>query len=266
MAASMKTWVVGTAGLCAVVLGLGGFVLIKPQFDERAQLQQETSDLAASNDVLGTEVAKLKSDFDQIDVFRQALADSRVKIPDHADLASLLREIDATATATGVTLITSSPQDAQAYAAPEADTPTPEATETASAEPAPTPSASTPEGQALAEAAASLTDVDGLYAIPIAIDVVGEFTQIQDFLSQLQTGTARFFLAGTFTMTRLEGGDAGKLPATTPGQVEMAMEAAAFVLTPASGTVPEGDDQSAGAPVPSAPGRNPFNNGVGANG
>lgn len=272
MAASMKTWIAGTAGLCVVVLGLGGFVLVKPQLDEASRLEDETSQLALSNDALEAEVGVLREQFASIDDFRAELAADRLKVPDDADLAALLREIDAQATAHGVALITSSPQEAATYQLEE-DEPTTEPTAEATAEsdapdpaPSPSPSSATPEGSVADAVTAVLQSVDGMYVIPVTVDVVGDWANIQSFIEGLQKDTQRYFLLGTFTMTRLETAEAGKLPATTAGQIEAAMEVGAFVLTPADDVVSQGEDVDGAGTLPADSGQNPFDNGVTAAG
>lgn len=273
MAASMKTWVAGTAGLCVVVLGLGGFVLVKPQLDEAGRLDDETAQLEVSNNALGAEVDLLRDQFASIDQYRAELAQDRVKIPETADLPGLLREIDQQATTHGVTLVTSSPQEATSYEMAEEDEstadPTAEATTNAGdsgAEPAPTPSASeAPSSGSSAAGAltAMLQSVDGMYAIPVTIDVVGDYRNVQDFIAGLQKDTQRYFLLGSFTMNRLETAGVGKLPATTAGQIEAVMEVAAFVLLPEGGATEDGQVEGGGA-LPTDPGRNPFDTGIAA--
>jgi Tfp pilus assembly protein PilO len=266
MAASMKTWIAGTAGLCVIVLGLGGLVLVKPQLDEAGRLHEETAQLEMSNDALSAEVEILRTQFASIDQYRAELAKDRVKIPEDSDLPAMLREIDEQATKHGVTLVTSSPQEALSYTTSEEDESTAEPTAEAtsdSGEPAPSPSASTATSTgSTADALASvLASVEGMFAIPVTIDVVGDYANVQQFIAGLQKDTQRYFLLGSFTMTRLETADANKLPATTAGQIEAVMEAAAFVLLP-DGDTTIGDQDDPGSALPVDPGRNPFDNGV----
>lgn len=274
MAQSLKTWVVGTSLVCVTVLGLGGFLLVKPQFDEASQVRDETAELATSNDELADEVAVLRADFAKIDEFRAALAQRRTKVPENADLSAMLRQIDAVAAAAGVTLITSSPGKAQAWEPPveKEEEPAAEGDSEDAATPAPTATtAPTDDAEGAAEAltsdevlkkvAAELADVEGLYAIPVTIDVVGPYDNVRSLISLLQTGDGRYFFAGNFTITHLEPGEAsGGRPAINPGDVELALAASVFVLTATEGAsaVAETPDQPA-APLPPAPaGKNPF--------
>ncbi|MEV7971871.1 hypothetical protein [Cellulomonas sp. NPDC089187] len=268
MAASMRTWIAGTAGLCVVVLALGGFVLVKPQLDQRTTLREETADLAAANDLLAQEVEQLKADYADIETYRAALAAGQVKIPQQADLAAMLREISSTAEATGVALITASPQTAEATTTEEDGEPAPaesgESDDSAEPTAEPSPSAGSADAQQAAQEdateqiTAALSEVEGLYAIPVTIDVAGNFAAIQSFLATLQTGTQRYFFAGPFTMSRIETAG-GKLPDTVqPGDVELAVQAFVYTLTPVDGSVPEAEDQGGDTTVPAVPGADPF--------
>ncbi|WP_168216827.1 hypothetical protein [Cellulomonas sp. Y8] len=150
---SFKNWVIGTSLLCAVVLGLGAFLLVKPQLDEAGELDAQTEALVASNDDLAGEVADLKEQFSHIDEYRTALASAQTRVPQRADISAMLREIDAIATASGVTLVSSSPGAAQEWIAPEPETPAADdaAADGESEGDAPSPDEATAEEQAAAD-------------------------------------------------------------------------------------------------------------------
>lgn len=285
MSQSLRSWTIGTSAVCVVVLGLGGFLLVKPQLDEASGVREQTATLTASNDDLADEVAALREEFADIDTYRAQLQAARVRIPEAADLSAMLRQIDAVAAASGVTLVTSSPAAAQEWVppTPAAEEPTDGATQDGAegAEPTPSPSASPADADADADAnaaggsagdallqqlVAELTDVQGLYAIPVTVDVVGPYDAVRTFLSALQRNDGRYFFAGDFTLTRLDGSDAsGGRPAVGPGDVELAMTASAFVLTPSEGAsqVAPADPGAVPAPLPTAPdGKNPFAGGA----
>jgi len=279
---SFKNWVIGTSLLCAVVLGLGAFLLVKPQLDQAGELDAQTAALVTSNDDLADQVADLKEQFSHIDEYRAALASAQTRVPQRADISAMLREIDSIATASGVTLVSSSPGAAQEWIAPEPETATDDAAAdgstdgdaAASDEASAEEQAAADEVAAAAEAsgdpladalaiafAQDVMDLDGFYALPISVDVVGPYENVRTFIDTLQRGTQRYFFAGDLTLTRLEPADAvdGR-PAVAEGDVEVAVAVSAFVLTSASGAdaaVPE--DPS--VPLPSGD-RNPFTGSV----
>lgn len=282
---SFKNWVIGTSLLCAVVLGLGAFLLVKPQLDQAGELDAQTEALVVSNDDLADEVAELKEQFSHIDEYRAALASAQTRVPQRADISAMLREVDAIATASGVTLVSSSPGAAQEWIAPETETPaaddaatdgTTEGDATPADEKTPEEQAAADEvaaaaaasGDPLADALASafiqdVMDLDGFYSLPISVDVVGPYENVRTFIDNLQRGTQRYFFAGDLTLTRLEPADAvdGR-PAVVEGDVEVAIAVSAFVLSSGSGasaTVPEDPT----APLPSGD-RNPFTGAVGS--
>lgn len=276
---SFKNWVIGTSLLCAVVLGLGAFLLVKPQLDEAGELDAQTEALVASNDDLADEVADLKEQFSHIEEYRAALASAQTRVPQRADISAMLREIDSIATASGVTLVSSSPGAAQEWIAPEPETP---ATDDAAADGSSEGDAAASDevtaeeqaaadevaaaaeasGDPLADALASafvqdVLDLDGFYSVPISVDVVGPYENVRTFIDTLQRGTQRYFFAGDLTLTRLEPADAvdGR-PAVAEGDVEVAIAVSAFVLTSesaADAVVPEDPT----VPLPSGD-RNPF--------
>jgi Tfp pilus assembly protein PilO len=270
---SFKNWVIGTSLLCAVVLGLGAFLLVKPQLDQANELDAQTEALAVSNDDLAEEVADLKEQFSHIDEYRASLASAQTRVPQRADISAMLREINAVATASGVTLITSSPGAAQAWVAPEADeqatgeaedadgAAADEASEEDEAAAEEVAAAAEASGDPLADALATafaqeVMDLDGFYAVPITVDVVGPYANVRTFIDALQRTTQRYFYAGDLTLTRLDPADASDgRPAVSEGDVEVAIAVSAFVLTPSGGTVAVPDDPT--TPLPAGE-RNPF--------
>lgn len=145
-------------------------------------------------------------------------------------------------------------------------------------------SAPSPEGEVLVEAAGRAGEVTGLHTIPATVDVVGTHPAVLQVMTDLQTGTERYYLLGDLTLTRQETADAsGRPPVTTAGDVELAVQVSAFVLTGEGGRAADpGADGSAAtgsttddvtadapatapAPLPGTGGAdNPFDTGVGA--
>lgn len=273
---SFKNWVIGTSLLCAVILGLGAFLVVKPQLDEASDLRDQTATLVASNDDLAGEVQVLKQQFAHIDEYRAALAEASVRIPQQADISAILREIDATAAATGVTVIVASPGQAQAWAPPEApadagadadaeaDADADEGNAgAATAQDEVAAAATAGEDPVAAALAAALADqvmtLDGFFSVPISVDVVGSYPNVRAFMDTLQRGTERYYAVGDLTLTRLEPADpAGGRPPAVEGDVEVAMAVSAFVLTPQGQTAAEQPTtEDPATPLPSGD-RNPF--------
>jgi Tfp pilus assembly protein PilO len=279
---TMKSWVVGTSLICVVVLALGAFLLVKPQLDEASEIRSQTEVLAGSNDVLAQEVGVLKEQFSHIDEYRTAIAEARVKLPEQADISEILREIEATAAGTGVTLVTSSPGPSELWVAPEApadaaaegetdaeaEAADPEAAESAAVGAAVESAEETGGGPVVDALAGALAQgvmgLEGFYQVPIAVDVVGSYDSVRAFISALQQDTRRFFLAGDMTLTRLEPADAtGGRPAVVAGDVEVAMAVGAYVLLPGAGLEAEEVPEDPTAALPSGD-RNPFLGGAAA--
>ncbi len=250
---SLKTWVAGTV-LTSVLLAAGGwFLLISPQRSSAEEIRSQTESAAQSNAVLEVEIAALKRQHESIAEFRAALAEARLAIPADAEIASLLRQIDAVAVSTGVTLISVTPgagASVTLVAVPSDEPAAPaeadgEGEATEGSEPAPDATA-TPEVPA----------IDGLYGIPLAIDVIGSYEATTAFLAQIQTGVERYIRVAQISSTALEARAAeGGRPETVQGDVELVASGFAYVVTNA----PVKQEAVAPSPLPVAPpGRNPF--------
>ncbi len=165
----VQQWVT-LAALTAVVLVTGGwFLLISPQRGEAAQLREQATARHATNDQLTAQLAVLRQKAEGLSEQQAQLADAAVKIPSEAALPALLRTLTGSARSAGVELVTVTPGSA-----------VPLSSEAAPA--APADPAAPGDGAAAAQPAAAAA----VSAIPLTINVVGDFYEVEQLLVELE--------------------------------------------------------------------------------
>ena len=229
LANKSRVWVAGTLVLCVLLAVASWFLAIGPKRAQAAELEQQTVAVESENSQLEQRIAQLKVQFAELPQRQAELAAIKQAMPEDAALPTLVRDLDAMATASGVTLMTLTPGAPVAVqtAAPVAPAPAEgaEPAETAPAEGAAAPAAVTP---------AAPTDL--LVSIPTSIVVVGGFFESELFLKKLQSEMPRAFLvqnltvAAETTSTEASGGR----PATENGDVTMTLAGSVFVLKSAA--------------------------------
>lgn len=206
------TWVLGTVLLALVLLAGTWFLAISPKMESSAEMRAQTESELAQVDQLEIQLAGLKADFENIETFRAELAALRVQMPTGAELATLTRQIDGLAAASGVFVTNVSPSNPVAVVPPTAAAATTAETDTATT----------------AEAAPSIT---GLYSVPIQVTVLGGYPQTLDFISRLQVQNPRLVLVVSFVSTAQDASGAqGGKPAVAAGDLETAISAYAYVV------------------------------------
>ncbi|VTR75591.1 hypothetical protein [Cellulomonas hominis] len=248
---SAKVWIAGTVFLALVLLAGVWLLLVEPVMTKAAEDTMSAEQQRQQNDLLELEIVKLADDFTHLDEFKAELAALRLEMPVTGDGASISRELQALATASGVTITSVAPSvpqvfvSAAAAAAPVADaaaedTTTTEVTDDAAATTAPAPTA-----------------VSGLYTVPITINSVGSYDGSVAFLRSVQSNASRLYLVSSITAQTQEAqGASGGRPATAAGDVELTITGYAYVLTDGSTVVVE-PETGAALPVPSGQ-PNPF--------
>jgi type IV pilus assembly protein PilO len=185
MTAKMKQWIaLGTVGMLAV-LAAGWFLLVSPKRGEAAGIRDDVASQQTTNSALQTQLAMLKAQAKTLPEQQASLARVAAKIPDNPALPALIRALSKAADDTGVELVSLAP-----------GTPGPVA---ATAPAAATPSARTPVAAGAAAPAASPFSPGVLTAIPLSINVVGGYFQVEQFFDRLEN-LARATKVTGFTM------------------------------------------------------------------
>ncbi|MCU1693332.1 MAG: hypothetical protein JWM64_2423 [Frankiales bacterium] len=220
----MKQYVALTVVGCLAVLAAGWFLLVSPKKAEATDLQTQASSQDSTNQTLRTKLAMLKAQAKDLPKQQARLAAVAAKIPENPALPALIRALDSASAEAGVELVSIAPGQPTAAAAGTAAAPAAPGTTTAAA----------PTGSAGA-----------LTTIPVAINVVGGYFAVQQFVSGLE-GLSRAFRSTALTLapganpvlkptgTAVTAEDGKTVTATITGQVFMAAGAAAqpAVTTP----------------------------------
>ena len=235
----VKQWVaLSVLGSLALLAG-GWFLLVSPKKSEAAEVEAQVAAQVATNQSLSVELEVLKAKAQDLPKKQADLAKVAAKIPANPALPALVRALTAASTTSGVELVSVTP------GAPVAETPAvaapveaPDGTDPAA--PAPAPAAPDPA----AAAAAAPAPAGSLALIPIAINVVGDFFEVEQFIANLEqlpralrvtnlsVAPGSSPTAGTATNT--SAADGKSLTTTITGSVFMATGAApaAAVVAP----------------------------------
>lgn len=177
----VKQWVALTVvGVLAILAG-GWFLLVSPKKSDATDLNAQATAKQAANAQLVTQLAMLKAQAKDLPRQQAALAAVAAKVPDNPAMPALIRAMTKAAADAGVELVSISPGTPTAVAAPVvARTVTPTTTG------APAGAAAVPSSGAGSAAAGTLN------SITVAVNVVGGYFQIEQFVDGLESLTRAF--------------------------------------------------------------------------
>lgn len=167
-----QLWLLTAVGALAVV-GIGYFVLVSPKASKASSLRAEAQQQVDANARLRGQIAQLNKQKKDLPKQQAELEKFAAKIPNNPALPSLVRALSDAAENSGVDLVSMSP------ATPVLVQPAVGGTTTA----------------ATASAAEPLT----LAQIPISVQVDGTYSQVSQFLAEVE-GMTRAFLVSGITM------------------------------------------------------------------
>jgi hypothetical protein len=248
---SSKTvpWIVGTVVVALLIVAGAWLLAISPRMASAAETQDQVTAAQARMDQLGIQLAGLERDFRNIDDLRAELDELQIEIPSEIHISDLTRELSDLAQQSRIFVLAVSPGvpvSVVPVAAAPAATVEPAAENTADVATEPT----TP---------AAVT-IDGFYAVPFEIVVLGPYPQTVDFITSLQTQSSRLLVVTGISSTAQEaaGAQSGR-PAVVAGDIETSIKGYAYVLVDGSGAVPTEEEAAdpEEMPAPAAP-DNPF--------
>jgi Tfp pilus assembly protein PilO len=172
----LRTW--GVVALLAVVaIAAGGwFLALSPQKAKVADLHSQAAQQEEANQKLQSQILLLKKQQSQIPAEQARIAEIKGRIPDTPQVTAYVRTLTTLAAATHVELVSIAPS-------------APALVQLASVQPQtnPAPSTSASTGSAGVSAGAGAPAAN-LSTISIAINVVGDYYSVQQFLSKLEDG------------------------------------------------------------------------------
>lgn len=232
----LKQWLALTMVACLAIVAAGWFLLVSPKRAEATALKDQTLAQDATNDATRAQLQVLQAQAKDLPKKQADLARVAAKIPDNPGLPSLIRALTVASTSAGVDFVSVQPGP-----------PSPVVDEAAAA-----PSAN-PDGTIPVQPASS---VGTLASIPIAINVVGDYFEVEQFVAELEE-LPRALRISNLSLTpgtsptqageQTSAEDGSSLTTTISGSVFMASARPAAVPV----TAPIGSGAPSGLPVPS---------------
>lgn len=165
-----RKWTLATVGVVVLVLLAGWFLLVSPKRGEAADLRAEQQEQVDANAALRAKLELLRAQAEDLPAQRKRLARVTRALPDDPHLPELVRQLTANASRAGADLSSIAPgRPVPAGAAdPSAATPAPDGTTAA-------------EGSATPAASQEV-----LQAVPLTLEVSGEYAQLERYLNLLE--------------------------------------------------------------------------------
>jgi Tfp pilus assembly protein PilO len=176
----LKQWVALAVVASVLIVAAGWFLAISPKRAEAEELRVQASDQLATNQMLETQLQMLKAQAKELPKEQAKLAAVSAKIPSDPALPGLVRALLEAAANSGVELVSVAPGTPEllVVAAP--------APVEAPAEGQTTPATDPAAPVDPAAAAAPGGTAGQLARIPVAINVVGHYFEVQQFMSALE--------------------------------------------------------------------------------
>jgi len=176
----LKQWVTLTVLASIMILAAGWFLLVSPKKGEATELNTQAASQVSANAVLTTQLQVLQARAKDLPKKQADLARVAAKIPENPSLPTLIRALTAASTTAGVELVSVTPGPPAVVAAAVVAAPVVAAEPAEGAEPAdPAAAPATP--------AAPVAPAGGeLAAIPITVNVVGGYFEVERLLSELE--------------------------------------------------------------------------------
>ena len=171
----VKQYVALTALASLAILAGSYQLLISPKKDEAAAVREQTASTVSANAGLRTQLQVLQAQAKELPKKQADLARVAAKIPDNPALPALIRALTAASISAGVEFVSVIPGQPTAFVAPAAGVVAPvDPAAAAAAAPAPAP------------AAQGASATGELASIPVTLNVVGDFFEIEQFLANLE--------------------------------------------------------------------------------
>jgi Tfp pilus assembly protein PilO len=223
-----QLWLLTALGSVAALV-MGHFLLVSPKADKAAKLREEASTQQTANGRLRSQIKLLNEQRKDLPRQQAELAKFAGKIPNNPALPALIRSLSDAADNAGVELVSM---------APGAMTPVATGAEETRAS-----GTGTTRTAGTAVTAATLP----LAAMPISIQVTGNYGQMSQFLAEVE-GLPRAFLVNGFSVAPGDASPAGKDAAKTTAASDVltvSLTGQLFMTTKAAPAAPTTADTAA---------------------
>ena len=186
-----------------VIPVLGWFLVAQPQFEAAAQADQQRAETEQQVQLSSAIVQKLKEDSAKLPELNDDLNTLRTSIPAEVDSDGYIDGLDALARVSGVVITGLTVEQPSVYgpAEPALAAVTPDASAEGEAEATPVAPPADP-----AIVTSPLIDSSNFVAIPVTIELSGDWTPVLKFVDGLQSSPRLFLVTGLSTMA-VEGSD-----------------------------------------------------------
>jgi len=179
----IKQWVIMAVLASLVIVAAGWFLAVSPKRAEAEDLRAQAAEQVAANATLETQLQVLQAQAKELPKEQAKLAAVAAKIPDNPALPSLVRSLLEAAESSGVELVSISPGLPEVVAPVAAEPvapPAPAQGQTA-------PDAAPTDGAPVDPATAGPGPAGQLATVPVNINVVGDYFEVQAFVAGLET-------------------------------------------------------------------------------
>lgn len=192
----VQGWIGGGVAGAVVIAAAGWFLLISPQFDDKADADQRLADAQTQNIVLQKRLDTLREKASHTDELKSELAQLYDAMPGQHDIEGFTRQLTAFAADAGVAITSISPSGPSLVTLPETEAPSTSA--------APTPDAAddTSKATTTEETTPQPPEDTGpaghLYSITVTVVTTGSMPGQRAFLAAIETeGARRALVTGT---------------------------------------------------------------------
>lgn len=205
-----RIWIVGAILSIFVLVGGGWVFGIAPQLASAASANADRASAVITNQRNQLLLAKLKSDYQNIDALKNQLLALRQAVPPKEDIPSFVTELNTLSAANGVTLKSLTVSDAKPYT-PATQTPSAGASKTSSP-----------------QTNAKITSAN-FVVVPVQISVTGDYGRVLSFVNDVQMGQ-RLILVSSLTTTGSTNSKGVKgTPSTTSGSQKVDSTLGGFI-------------------------------------
>ena len=193
-----RIWIIGSILSIFILIGGGWILGISPQLAIAASANSDRANAIISNQRNQLLLAKLKSDYQNIDALKNQLLGLRQAVPPKEDIPSFVTELNTLSAANKVTLKSLTVSDAKPYT-PTTQTPAAGASKTSSP-----------------QTNSKITSAN-FVVIPVQVSVTGDYGRVLSFVNDVQMGP-RLVLVSSLTITGATNSTGVKgSPSTTAG-------------------------------------------------
>jgi type IV pilus assembly protein PilO len=215
---TFRTWTVGAAIACVVLVLGAWFLLVSPKRAQASNLKTERVSQLTRNNQLKLDIAQLKAESASLPAKQAELAVIQRQLPSNPALPALIRSLSSIANDAGPTLTSIAPGQPTALATAQA------------------PVAGSPTTSAAGASASNVV------AIPVTIVTSGSYAENELFLQKVQTSMTRALLVQGLTLADAQTSSGTGASSTTAGAASadsgetliMTITGEVFVLQPPS--------------------------------